>query len=64
VGQVYAAGIAIVARNDCDIGNGGSVSQREEGKQNGEGEQGYPIIFLLALGDNKRTPISDRRKET
>ena len=27
-----------LARNDCDIRDGGGVSQREEGKQNGEGE--------------------------
>ena len=37
-GQVYAAGVAVVARNDCDIGNGGGVGQREENNQNGEGE--------------------------
>jgi len=36
--EVNAAGVAIVAGNDCDIGDGGGVSQREENKQNGEGE--------------------------
>ncbi len=37
-GEIYAAGVAIAARNDCDIGDGGGVGHREERKQNGEGE--------------------------
>jgi len=36
--KVYAAGVAVVARNDCDIGDGGGEGHREERKQNGEGE--------------------------
>ena len=36
--EVNPTGIGVVARNDCDIGNGGGVGQREEGKQKGEGE--------------------------
>lgn len=28
--KVYAAGVAVVARNDGDIGDGGGVSQGEE----------------------------------
>jgi len=35
---VIAAGVSIIARNDRDIKDGGGVGQREENKQNGEGE--------------------------
>jgi len=43
--EVYATGVAIVAGNDCDIGDGGGVGQREENKQNGDGEESYPMII-------------------
>ena len=36
--KVYAASIGVVARYDCDIRDGGSVSHGQERKQNGEGE--------------------------
>jgi len=36
--QVYAAGVGIVARNDCDIGNGGGVGRGQEESQKGECE--------------------------
>ena len=37
-GKVYAASVAVVARNDCDVGDGGGVGYREKRNQNGEGE--------------------------
>ncbi len=36
--KVYATGIGVVARNDCDIRDGGGVNWRVESNQNGEGE--------------------------
>ncbi len=36
--EVNPTGVGVVAGSDCDIGNGGGVGQREERKQNGEGE--------------------------
>jgi len=37
-GKVYAASVAVVARDDCDVGDDGGVGHGEEGNQNGEGE--------------------------
>ncbi len=37
-GEIDAAGVGVVAGNDCDIGNGGGVGQGAERKQNGESE--------------------------
>ncbi len=38
MGEVDSAGVAIITRDDCDIGDGGGVGEREEGKKNGKGE--------------------------
>jgi len=38
MGEVDSAGVAVVARYDCDIGDGGGVSEREERKQNAGNE--------------------------
>ena len=45
--EVYSAGVGVVARYDCDIGNGGGVNWQVESKQNGEGEESYPMIIYL-----------------
>jgi len=37
-GQAYATSIGVVARNDCDIGDGGGVGHGQERKKKGEGE--------------------------
>jgi len=38
-GKVYAACVGIIARNDCDIGDGGGENWRVESNQNNdEGE--------------------------
>ena len=34
--KVYAASVGVVARNDCDIRNGGGVNWRVENNQKGE----------------------------
>ena len=36
--EIDAAGVAVVTRYDCDVGDSGGVGEREEGKKNGEGE--------------------------
>ena len=36
--KVYATGVGVVARYDCDIRDGGGVDQGAESNQNGEGE--------------------------
>jgi len=36
--KVYATGVGVVARYDCDVGDGGGINWQVESKQNGEGE--------------------------
>ena len=36
--EIDAAGIGIIARNDCDIGDGGGVDWRVESNKKGEDE--------------------------
>jgi len=46
---VYPTGVSIIARNDRDIKDGGGVGHGQERKQNGKGEESYPMIKSVQL---------------